>query len=908
MDSTPARPPRRGLVARGYAAIVVGLRHFVPLAWIAVAVAATVALPSLGNAPAAPLDDLAAKGGSAAGAQALATRTFGFPLATDTAVVQRDPRGLSQDAQRRQLDAAQTVRDRRDPALAAIRAAVPISNADVRTPSGEKGTTAITYLLFAPDTSLDEESTVSQHYAQQTLGGPRAAVVGVTGAAPAREAQFHEIEQALPLIEAASVVLIALIVALAFRSIGAPLVALAAAGIAYAITMRVLPWLGERANVTVPKEIEPVVVVLLLGLVTDYSIFFLSETRRRLRAGDERLPAARGAIAEVAPIVVTAGLIVAAGTAALVVGHLQFFRAFGPGLAATTLITLAVAVTLVPALVAIFGPRLFGKSLRHATVPADPDAGNGTDPRWADGRMPLRLTRPMTAVRRTGELAREHQTARWRLVLSRIASSRPVALPIALIAIALLAFAASNVRSTKLGLSLIRALPASTEVRRADDAATRGFAPGIVSPTEIDLLAPGIAGRGAQLARLQDLVGRQPGVAAVIGPREQPAPPAPQVTVSRDGGGARLAVVLDSDPLGAPAIDHLRALRDRMPGLLRSAGLPGTRVAYGGQTALADDTVSRVLDDLARVAVVAILVNLLLLALFMRALVAPLYLVASSILGLLASLGLTTLFFQKVLGHDDLTYYVPFAAAVLLVALGSDYNVFVAGRIWDEARRMRLREAIAVAAPQAARAVTVAGLALAASFALLAIVPLGSFREFAFVMGVGVLIDTFIVRTLLVPALTSLFGERAWWPGPAGATAVDARVPRPRRRARRPAARRCPSRHRRGTRHPLRAHHPARDARARRPAPARPAAIGALAAGRHRALRRRGVRAPGGRARGRRRPRGRGAYARGPHHPRRRGGGRPRLRPGPALRRLRPPVRRDLSLSCRRAPRGARTC
>jgi RND superfamily putative drug exporter len=254
-------------------------------------------------------------------------------------------------------------------------------------------------------------------------------------------------------------------------------------------------------------------------------------------------------------------------------------------------------------------------------------------------------------------------------------------------------------------------------------------------------------------------------VAAVVGPREQPPPPAPPVAVARGGGAARLAVVFDSDPLGAPAIDHLRTLRDRMPGLLRTAGLSGTKVAYGGQTALADDTVTRVLDDLARVAVVAVLVNLLLLALFMRALVAPLYLVGSSILGLLATIGLTTVFFQGVLGEDDLTYYVPFAAAVLLVSLGSDYNVFVAGRIWEEARRMRLREAIAVAAPQAARAVTVAGLALAASFALLAIVPLRSFREFAFVMGVGVLIDTFLVRTLLVPALTSLFGERAWWPG-----------------------------------------------------------------------------------------------------------------------------------------------
>jgi RND superfamily putative drug exporter len=145
--------------------------------------------------------------------------------------------------------------------------------------------------------------------------------------------------------------------------------------------------------------------------------------------------------------------------------------------------------------------------------------------------------------------------------------------------------------------------------------------------------------------------------------------------------------------------------------------------------------------------------------------VAPLYLVASSVLGLLASLGLTTLLFQQVLGNDDLTYYVPFAAAVLLVALGSDYNVFVAGRIWEEGRRYRLREAIAVAMPAAARAVTAAGLALASSFALLAIVPLRSFREFAFVMTAGVLVDTFVVRSLLVPALTSLFGEVAWWPG-----------------------------------------------------------------------------------------------------------------------------------------------
>jgi len=126
---------------------------------------------------------------------------------------------------------------------------------------------------------------------------------------------------------------------------------------------------------------------------------------------------------------------------------------------------------------------------------------------------------------------------------------------------------------------------------------------------------------------------------------------------------------------------------------------------------------------------------------------------------------LTTLVFQIWLGHPGLTYYVPFAAAVLLVALGSDYNVFVVGRIWQENRTLPLRDAIRVAAPRASRAIGVAGLALAGSFALLALVPLVPFREFAFAMAVGVLIDSFLVRSLLVPSLMTLFGRFSHWPG-----------------------------------------------------------------------------------------------------------------------------------------------
>ena len=176
--------------------------------------------------------------------------------------------------------------------------------------------------------------------------------------------------------------------------------------------------------------------------------------------------------------------------------------------------------------------------------------------------------------------------------------------------------------------------------------------------------------------------------------------------------------------------------------------MSSAEVRLAGDTALAGETVETITHDLIRIGIAAFLVNFILLAIFLRALIAPLYLVLASALALAASIGLTTLFFQGFLGHEELTYYVPFAVAVLLLSLGSDYNVFVVGRIWQSAEGgLSLREAIATAAPSASRAIGVAGLALAFSFAALALIDLRQFHEFAFAMCVGVLLDAFVVRT-----------------------------------------------------------------------------------------------------------------------------------------------------------------
>jgi RND superfamily putative drug exporter len=721
---------------------VVRLRWVILLAWIAVAVAATLSLPPLERVEAGAIGDLVPKDTPALKAEADSVRLFGFPVLTRTSVVQRNPKGLSAEAQARVILRAVNLTKGTDPSLRGIGGAFPVMNTFGLFPgSRERSTTAITYLLFRPEVGLYEQGSIAERFARREIDSPGDGLVGVTGPAPAREAQNEIILDRLPWVEAATVVLIALIVGLTFRSLGAPLVTLFTALIAYLIAVRVVAWTGQRLGVTVPADLEPVIVVLLLGVITDYSVFYLSGMRVRLLAGDRRLEGAIRTIGEFSPIIFTAGLLVAAGSAALLVARLGFLRAFGPGLAVTVMVSLLVTITLMPALIAIFGRALF----------------------WTGKAAPAAPTHPSERYR--------IRAWHWRERLARFATAKPVALLIVAATSLILIVPALQIRNIRLGFQLIQALPPGEEAARAGTAARRGFAAGILSPTLVVVQEPGIAVKPAALLKLEQELRGQTGVAGVIGPAEQAIlekaglKDLEGVTIARNGNAARFAVILEDEPLGGKAIEVLKRLKADVPGLLRGAGLEGAAVGFAGDTALAQETIDLNVSDLGRISLAMLLVDLILLMAFLRAVIAPLYLLAASVLALAASLGLTVFVFQVILGHDDVTYYVPFAAAVLLVSLGSDYNVFVVGRIWEEARRRPLRDAIAVAAPRAARAITVAAAALAGSFLLLAIVPLDQFREFAVAMTVGVLLDSFIVRSLLVPALISTFGTLGGWPG-----------------------------------------------------------------------------------------------------------------------------------------------
>jgi len=286
----------------------------------------------------------------------------------------------------------------------------------------------------------------------------------------------------------------------------------------------------------------------------------------------------------------------------------------------------------------------------------------------------------------------------------------------------------------------------------------------MLAPTEVLVIGPGAGSQAGAGNRLESALRRQPGVASVVGPSVVPVS-SPNPMIARNGRAIRFALVYDTDPLNATAIGQVRVLTARLPALGRAAGLRGVRYEVGGETALTGDAINATASDLWRVGLAIMVVTLLLLLVFLRALLAPVYLLAASLLAVLATLGLTVVICDAVLGSPDLVYFVPFAAGVLLVSLGSDYNVFVVGRIWEAARSLPVRDAVAVAAPRASRAITTAGIALAASFGLLAVIPLEQFRQLAIIMAAGVMLDTIVVRSLLVPSLVALAGRAGMWPG-----------------------------------------------------------------------------------------------------------------------------------------------
>lgn len=736
----PASGPtrrRRPAPGRFYRGAVVRGRWLVLLAWAGLAAAVFALLPT-GHAVGgdAGFSNLLPAGSPALQVEQRSLAAFRVPVLSGTTVVVHAPRGLTLET--RAILALQAYRATRptletgpttEPGRLLAAVPVPLVSRDV----------GVSYLFLSPGTSIWKTMSLARAYAHDVRAQVRqpGVQVSITGFVPAQVAQGEQLAAALPRFELASLLIILLITAITFRSLLAPLLILITGGTGYVIFYRVLSGTAGQFGLSVPQQLEPVLAALFIGVITDYCVLLFSSFRAALLSGQDRFSAARTALADDGPVIAIAGVTVAGGIIALLVSPFEFFRSLGPSLAVTVVAAVLVALTLAPALMTLVGARLF--SLRGA---------------------------PSMRRRAAARAARGRGGHRRATAAVRLITRRPVAILVLVVAAGAMGVATVPVLHARLSLSFTAGLPANDPVQRSAAVLRDAGIRGITAPVEVLVEGKDVANaQRVQLVALQVLLSQQAGVARVIGPADNPLRADLGVVYSASGNAARYIVVLDSDPLGARAVADLRALQRALPALGASSRLHDVRLDVTGQTRIASEVAGLTNESLRDTLLAALLIELLILAVYLRSVLAPVAVLLAGLLSVGAASGLTVLLFQDRLGQPGLTFYAPFSTAILLLALGADYTVFTVGAIWREARRLPLREAVVTTLPVTARTVTAAGVILASTFAAVGLVPLTAFQQIAFTMAVGLLLDTLVVRPLVTPALISLLGRAAQWPG-----------------------------------------------------------------------------------------------------------------------------------------------
>ncbi len=742
---------------RAYRGAVVGGRWFVLTGWVVLvgAVLALVPVGGLGGGGAA-FNNLLPDDSPAVQAVQRSLQQFGVPVVSGTAVVLHDPDGLApltrahavvralavlQEAQ------ADDAAARRNQVVAAV--PIPLVSAD----------TSVTYLFLSDGSSLRGSTNAALRYGQhfQTTDVP-GLTTAVTGFVPAQRSMATILSDHLQVFELASLALVVLVVALIFRSPVASAVVLGVAAGALLVYYPLLSWIADRFGFAVPDQLQPVLAALLIGVVTDYCVLFFHSFRHALEQGRGVHEAVRGTTRSDSPVVAVAATTVAVGTLALLVSPFGLFAALGPALAFTVIVGAVASLMLTPALMAVLGHRVFRlRGQVPVTRPLETaDAAPAWGSRAATGEPGAPRDRDEPAVAPGGWLSRP---------LLAVLTHRVGAVAAVVVVGGALLGAASPLLHASLSMSFTAGLPADDPVaqgaRLLQDSGVRG----LEAPTEVLVEGDGVVTQRAALDQLQAGLSTQPGVVRVVGPGDLPGDDDLGVVLARSGDAARFLVVLDTDPLAGPAIADVRALRAALPDLVARAGLTDAQVSVTGQTRIASEVAELTVRSLFTTLVVAFALQMLVLAVYLRSLVTPLVVLLASLLSMAGALGLTVLVFQDVLGQPGLTFYAPFATAVLLLALGADYSVFALGGIWEEARRHPLKRSIEIAVPRSAGAITAAGFILASTFALVAVVPLVTFRQIAFTMAVGLLLDTLLVRPLMMPAALTLLGRWAGWPG-----------------------------------------------------------------------------------------------------------------------------------------------
>ncbi len=577
-------------------------------------------------------------------------------------------------------------------------------------------------------------------------------------------------------VQGISVLFILILLLVIFRSVLAPFITLIPAALSVTIAG---PIIAEAANhgLKVSSLAQLLLIVLVLGAGTDYGLFLVFRVRENMRRGQESKEAVVSALTKVGESITFSAFTVIAALLSLLFASFEIYSDLGIPLAIGIAVMLLAGLTLLPALLAIFG--------RAAFWPSKNRAGASTEGAW--GKIAARV------VKRPG-----------------------VTLAIGVVAFGGLSVAVSGYVSAGFGGAI--SAPAGTDSAQGTALLNKYFPASAANPTNLvyklsspawqdpqaieaatsQLKASGlftgvtgplnpVGGTGftpTQYAELHAALGSGPfpptvpaKYAGLIPEQAYQTYRATAQFVSAAGTTIQFQTGLTAgDPSTTAALQAVPSIRAEAAAVVPT--LHATDYGVGGEAPALYDVSAISNSDLAHVIPIAIIVIGVLLALVMRSLIAPLYLIASVALSYFAALGLAVIVFIEIGHSGGITFILPFLLFIFLLALGEDYNILVMTRIREEAHRMPLRQAVSRALSVTGTTVTSAGLVLAGTFAVFAVVggreQGGSqIRDVGIGLAVGVVMDTFVVRTVLVPCTVALLGRWNWWPSTVKITAPD---------------------------------------------------------------------------------------------------------------------------------------
>lgn len=534
-------------------------------------------------------------------------------------------------------------------------------------------------------------------------GGLAVHITGPGGTSADFSKAFEGIDTTL-LFSAMAVVIVMLL--LTFRSPTLLFVPLLGVVVALFTAQALIYVLAKHAGLTVNGQSAGILTVLVFGAGTDYALLLVARYREELRRHEDRHEAMELALNRAGPAVLASGLTVVLSMLVLLAAEMNSTRGLGPVAAIGVTVALLAMLTLFPALLLVFGRWIFWPTVPHFGS-ADPTE-RGV---WA--RMGRRISRRPRMV--------------WGITAA------------VLVALSLGLF---QLRAS--GIANADAFTDTPDSITGQKVSARYFPAGSGDPLVI------VSGK-AQATQVGRAVAADRGVV----PTSIRVPPG--TAPEHDGR------VLFEATLRAPSdSDAAKATVERVRDAVHA--VPGAHAQVGGGTAALLDMENAQTHDNYLVIPLVLAVVLLVLGVLLRALVAPLLLIGTVVLSLATALGLSALAFRYVFDYAGEDVAFPLFVFVFLVALGIDYNIFLSTRIREEAFRQGTRPGVVTGLATTGAVITSAGLVLAGTFAALGTLPMVGFAEIGFAVALGVLLDTFVVRSVLVTSLFLDVGKKVWWP------------------------------------------------------------------------------------------------------------------------------------------------